>query len=249
MKKATSAFYSLAILAWACLQSPALHAAPTGENSMNVSPTMLNLEPGEAGLLTVSNNGPQPINVQIEGFAWTQTEQGQQISDTRRIVVSPPMTTVNASDSQLIRIIALPGEKPLPEETYRVIVSQLPTEEDKRTNQVQLLLQFSVPVFVSTLPPQDPAVQWNITRSSTSARLSIRNSGVRYIRLSRLKLTRENGTPVPFQSDRITYLSPGMTQSVDLPPDAVMAGAKLRIEGMDTRSQKTLSSDITVQKQ
>lgn len=247
MKAVHIAIRAFTIFAWAVLIPVSLHAAPTGENSMNVSPTALDLEPGAAGLLTVSNNGPQPINVQIEGFAWTQTEKGQQLSDTQRVVVSPPMTTVAAGDSQLIRVIALPGEKILPEETFRIVVSQLPTTEDKRNNQVQLLLQFSVPVFVSTLQPEAPQLQWSATRSGGKTTLTVRNDGRRYVRVTGAKLSQRSGKNITFAAEKITYLSPGMSQSVDLPAAVTEAETALHIEGTDARSKKTFAADLTVQ--
>jgi fimbrial chaperone protein len=125
--------------------------------SLQVSPIRVDLSAEQpAAVMKLHNRGDQPITAQVRVFGWSQTLDEDRLDDAKGIVASPPMITIPPGGDQTVRILRTGREAPQGEETYRLLVDEIPQAETARSTGVRMQLRYSVPVFAGT--PAGPAV-------------------------------------------------------------------------------------------
>lgn len=175
--------FLLVIIAIASATTLAAEAA-----SLRVSPVNVQLTaPASATQLTLSNPGTEPVNVQIRAFRWTQPGEDR-LERTDALAASPPATTLAAGSEGLVRLIRTANAPVQREESYRVLVDQLPNAASGSGPTLTLAVRHSVPVFIS--PPQaaPPRVSWTANRRGNTLTLTARNSGGRRMKITSLSL-------------------------------------------------------------
>ena len=153
--------------------SPALADAPS--TSMDIAPTLIQLQPGAAGLFYVTNHGAAPLTVEIRAMDWRQADGRDVLDPSEAFFTSPPVVTIAPGVRQSVRLLA---QKP---GTYRLLVSELP-DPAADPNRVKVLLQFSVPVFAG--PLGQPALAFSARRDGAAVILSAVNHGAAPVKLS-----------------------------------------------------------------
>lgn len=174
-------------------------------SSLRISPISLQLtEKQYATTLTIYNQATDETTLQARVFLWQQ-ENGQDIlTPTQDLVISPPMMKLIPRRSYNYRIVRLDKTPIVQEKSYRVIIDEIPTANDKRKMDqgVQMLLRTSLPVF---LTPHNAMAQlsWKFSDNSTAPALLIHNHGKRHAKLTELTLidhTTNNEYPIRVSS-------------------------------------------------
>ena len=147
--------------------------------SLRVAPTGLELiAPDSAAVLNLSNDDTKrPINVQIRVFAWSQSGGIETLTPTTDVVASPPSTKLGPNAQYVVRVVRVSKAPVRAEESYRVIVDELPDPSRKRAGTVTLALRYSVPVFFRNADAAAPAIAWSLSRNGGSLMLTASNSG------------------------------------------------------------------------
>jgi fimbrial chaperone protein len=211
--------------------------------SLEVAPTTLELSVGEPGLLYVANHSDAPITVQIDIYDWKQSRDGDRLVLTDTAYVSPPLTTIAPGERQIVRVLAQP--KPSGSETgYRLRVSELPDDGAKPTG-VQVLLQFSVPVFVKGTK-DDRAIAWTATAKGSLLEFAAQNDGARTLKLTGLRVSGAAGAPVDVMPGRVSYILPDATHAWRIDAPALVQAARIHVDGVDERSGERVSADIGI---
>lgn len=232
----------LAILcALACMILAASNAGAAPASSLEVAPTTLELKPAEPGLLYVANHSGVPITVQIDIYDWTQSQNADHLALSDTAFVSPPLTTIAAGERQVIRVLAQPKQSKS-EAAYRVRVSQLPDPPVKPSG-VQVLLQFSIPVFVRGAD-EGANVAWTATASGSSLRLTAQNTGGRTLKLGGLAISSPGVAAFEAAPGRVSYLLPGTSHDWSI--DALASAARIHVAAIDERDGKPLTADLTI---
>ena len=95
--------------------------------SFGVSPVRVTLSESQSmGALTVRNDGTEPASLQMEMLNWSQAQGQDVLTPTRELLANPPIFTVPAGGSQLVRVglrRAPDGQREL---TYRIVLQELP---------------------------------------------------------------------------------------------------------------------------
>ncbi|MEI9994814.1 MAG: fimbria/pilus periplasmic chaperone [Rhizomicrobium sp.] len=229
------------------LAAAAAQAAPPAV-SMDVAPTTLELTPGRPGLFYVSNHGPQPVTVRIEGFDWEQPGGADRLAPSGDLVVSPPLATIAPEARQLVRVLA-PAAKG--ERSFRLLVSQLPVRDATPIEPppnvaagtaVRILLRFGVPVFAGDPVTSSPVLAWNVARHGHAILLTARNDGPHTAKLVGVRLA-DGGTTAKPDDDSFAWLLPGAihTFTFSHPPQ----GASLHLAARDGRGGSEVIADIS----
>jgi fimbrial chaperone protein len=165
---------------------------------VEISPTTLALRgPGDTTICTVLNNGTAQTRSQIRLKAWHQVAGQDVLVDTDDIVASPPFMTVDPGQQQLVRIAnlgATPGET---EQAYRLLLDELPAPGALTGVGIQVLLEFSVPLFVFGEDASPARLTASFAESSGGIVIRFTNDGDVHARLSNVSYTTSAGaTPV-----------------------------------------------------
>lgn len=207
--------------------------------TFEIAPTTVNLSPGEAGFLYVSNNGAAPVAMQIQPMDWKQGADGDVLIPSETLVASPPLLRIAPGQRQIVRVRA--DESGAQEADYRLLVSELP-DRAKAASAVSVLLQFNIPVFVAG-KPQKPDVAWSARAQSGGLRLMLQNNGSAALKIGGVAITDEKGETASVNG--LTYVLPGARHEWSMP---LANAASVRVGARDARSGMSLDADLSVRR-
>jgi fimbrial chaperone protein len=224
----------------------ALFVAASGKicwaaGTFEIAPTTLNLSPGESGLLYISNNGPEPVTMQIQPMDWTQDANADVLSPSDELFASPPLLRIPPGQRQIVRVLAAPRGA-APEKDYRLLVSELPNA-GRRAASVNVLLQFNIPVFARTRQ-EKPQAAWSASARNGQVQLVLQNNGPAAVKLSGIAVSRSTDVPSSLPGG-LVYVLPGARHDWSLIDDGAPS---LQIAARDARSGLSLDADIAVQR-
>lgn len=165
-----------------------------GAASLSVSPTLIDqAAPGKTASVTVQTPGRDPLRVQIRLFRWSQVDGKDRLEPTRDVVASPPMLKVAPGTDYTVRIVRMAKHPVAGEESYRLLIDQLPDPKDRKANQVNLVIRHSIPVFFRAGAERAPSLGWSAARTAKGLVLIARNDGDRRFKLANLVVTSASG--------------------------------------------------------
>ncbi|HKE49710.1 MAG TPA: molecular chaperone [Rhodanobacteraceae bacterium] len=225
-------------VALACLLAAASQASASG---LQVAPTSLELAAsGPAQALWLTNTGDHALHAQVRAYKWSQASGKDDLAATQDVVASPPMLDVPAGGRQLVRVIRT-GAAAAGEQTYRLLVDELPVGGEAKQTGVQYVLRYSVPVFVGA--SGTPSLQWSTKVDNEGLKVEIHNSGTAHAQVSYVSLQPAGGAPVEVVPGLLGYVLPGATMhwTVALPAGANAANASLKALVNGQSTEQTLS--------
>lgn len=177
---------------------------------MTVLPVTIQMAPGQkSATLTVISEGQ--TSFQVRPYAWRQNENGDvQLADTDELLASPPLGTIAAGGSQVIRLVLrrLPTDR---EATYRILVDQIPPPAAPGI--VQVALRLSIPIFVLPQTRVAPHVTWRIENAGGQSFLVGVNDGTSHLKVHDLALRAAGGATLPIETKNVSpYLLAGTTR-------------------------------------
>ena len=163
-------------------------------NSLRVAPILLDVSaPGATTTLNLRNEGAEKLHVQIRVFRWTGTHTEPTLEPTSDVVVSPPAATLTPGTECVVRVIRVAKQPIVAEESYRILVDEVPDAVGGRANTVRFALRYSIPVFFTAAAVSAANVSWSLAAKGNNAVLTALNSGGRRLRLANLKLIDGSG--------------------------------------------------------
>jgi fimbrial chaperone protein len=182
--------FSLAVAALAA----SAHAA-----SLQVTPTTVEVvAPGAAATIKLRNDDARPISAQVRVFRWSVVDGKEKLDPTEAVVVSPPVVSLSPKRDYVVRIVRTSREPVAGEESYRLLVDELPDPQRIKAGAVNLLLRYSLPVFFGAPDRGDAKVSWRVERKGGQLWVSAQNLGERRMRVSSLAMKNANGETISF---------------------------------------------------
>ncbi|MDG1903997.1 MAG: fimbria/pilus periplasmic chaperone [Arenicella sp.] len=159
--------------------------------TIGVSPVRVTLSDSQkTGSLSVRNDGAEPVTMQMEVLSWSQREGNAVFAATRELLANPPIFTIPAGSSQLVRVGLRRAPDAQRELTYRVILQELPPPPNPDLTGARMTLRISLPVFVSPEIEAKPVLLWQAVRTSQGAlKISLSNNGNGHIQIKNFKLS------------------------------------------------------------
>ena len=178
---------------------------------LRVAPVMLEPLPGQRSTtLTILNGEDKPVRVQVRVMRWTQVNGEEKLEPTTDVVASPPQTLLQPGQHYIIRVVRT-ARTPIPaEESYRVLVDEVPEPTEARPGAIAMVVRQSIPVFFSDETDRISTVDWAIVRRGDQAEIVAHNRGTRRLRLSDIVVEAHDG-PIYEQSGLVGYVLPGAT--------------------------------------
>ena len=164
--------------------------------------------------LTIANDDATPATVQIRGFGWRKDASGaDQLDPADGPVVNPSILSIPGGASRLVRC-SLPARSGPREESYRLIIDELPTATSA-PGTVRALLRISMPLFRAPSAAA-PLLRWSAAKVADGRwTLSLFNQGDRHVRVTAVNLRAAEGGGAIAHIDRGFYLLAG--GRIDLP--------------------------------
>ncbi|WP_151821531.1 fimbrial biogenesis chaperone [Acinetobacter oleivorans] len=191
--------------------------------SIRLSPVSVEiLSDQSASSISLYNQSNESSDLQVRVFEWRQNAGQDQLIPTDEIAVSPPFLKLQPNDSYNLRVVRI---NPVPvsgEQTYRIIIDELPKPIDNRKADqgVNVLLRSSLPLFVVN-KDAITKLTWSIQQEQNNSSLTINNVGNRHALLSNLTLidtTANKSYPIKVNTVN-GYILAGKARNFNISPD------------------------------
>jgi fimbrial chaperone protein len=184
----------------------AFGASPASAGSLQVEPVLVDIvAPGAASTVTLRNEGTTGVDAQIRVFRWSIVNGKEKLDPTDDVVASPPSVTLTPKGQYVVRIVRTSKQPVAGEESYRLLVDQLPDLSQQRNGAVNLMVRYSIPVFFGASNKKNPTVAWSVAANGDKITLTAHNSGDRRLRISALSLRDAAGKSLSFGNGLAGY--------------------------------------------
>ena len=187
---------------------------PASANSLQVSPVTLEITaPVAAATITMNNPGDTPLKAQIRVMRWSLENGQEKLEPATDVVASPPMASLQPKTDYTVRIVRLSKEPVIREQTYRLIIDEIPDPSSRVPGTVTLAFRYSVPVFFYSGAPAAPTLAWSTERRDGKVYLSAVNTGDRHVRIANLQIADGQGSTVTIAKGLAGYVLPRSSKS------------------------------------
>ena len=191
--------------------------------SIRLSPVSIEiLNDQSASSISLYNQSNESTDLQVRVFEWRQNAGKDQLIPTDEIAVSPPFLKLQPNDSYNLRVVRINPVSVSGEQTYRIIIDELPKPIDNRKvdQGVNVLLRSSLPLFVVN-KDAITKLTWSIQQEQNNSSLIISNVGNRHALLSNLVLvdTTANKSYAIKVNTVNGYILAGKARNFNISPD------------------------------
>jgi fimbrial chaperone protein len=185
---------------------------------LHVEPVLLEIDaPAAAAVLTLRNDDDSDAFVQTRVVRWSQSGDRESLDPTNEVVASPPSVKLAPHEDYVVRLVRVSRQPVINEESYRVIVDQLPTIRVRQTRAVQVLIRQSIPVFFRARDATVPEVSWSAYRVGTKLIVTGSNAGGMHLRIASLRLRATSGATTSLGNGLAGYVLGHATRNWTLP--------------------------------
>jgi fimbrial chaperone protein len=170
-----------------CLASAAALAAlcagaahPAAASTIRVDPIKVEISSDrKIASIRLKNEESGPVAIRAYALAWSQKDGEDRNEETDAIIVSPPVATIAAGATQLVRVGVRPGASS--RGAYRLIIEEIPQAE--KGGGVRVALRLSLPLYVNLASGQAQQLGWKLFQRADGAWVAeATNATDRYIR-------------------------------------------------------------------
>ncbi|WP_322047715.1 molecular chaperone [Paraburkholderia sp. J67] len=194
----------------AALTAACLGAAQAA--TLQISPVMIDL-PADANAsgLTLRNSGSKPIYGQVRVYRWSQADGEDALTPTQDVVASPPLIQISAGAEQLVRLVRTTPAATNAEQSYRILIDELPEPDATPSNGVAIRLRYSVPVFIDpgSGPTRQPNLAWHVRHGEAGWTLEVANTGGRRAQIAAVEIVDGAGNAIPVNKGLLGYALAG----------------------------------------
>ena len=185
----------LALLSIALSVAPAI--ATVSAASLQVSPVSLEIPaPGAATTITLNNPGATPLKAQMRVYRWSLVDGKEHLEPATEVVASPPMASLQPKTDYVVRVVRTAKKPVTSEETYRLVIDEIPEHSNKPGTLIAMAFRYSVPVFFTSQLDAAPNLSWATHVVNGKRVVTATNNGGRRVRLADLSITDGAGKPV-----------------------------------------------------
>lgn len=177
------------------------------ESAISVEPVVLEIQaPNVAGAIKLKNSDQNDVTVQTRVFQWVQANGQEQLSPTTDVAASPPIVTLHPGANYTVRLVRTASGPVIGEESYRILVDELPDLRGEQANRVSILIRQSIPVFFRGSKLSRPDVHWSYRIDGDFMEVIATNRGDDRLRVASLRLHDDSGKEVFFGNGLVGYV-------------------------------------------
>jgi fimbrial chaperone protein len=192
--------------------------------SLQVSPVLIDVPaPGAAAIVTIVNLSDDPVVAQVRVFKWVQENGADQLVETKDVVVSPPIAKLKPSSKSVLRVVRRAKTAPQGEESYRLVIDQVPEKTRRPGIGISFAVRYSIPVFFGGLDSDQAPLVWEVASRGGQTIVTATNAGSRRVRLADLKIKTAAGS-LSIGKGLTGYVLPHSTMSWTV--DRALKGSK-----------------------
>lgn len=199
-------------------------SSPAAAGSLQVSPVLIDVPaPAVAATVNVANLGDDAVTAQVRVFKWVQENGADKLVETKDVVVSPPIAKLKPDTKSVLRVVRRAKTAPQGEESYRIVIDQVPDKKARSGSGLTFALRYSIPVFFGGLDNENAPLIWEVASKGGQTIVTATNAGSRRVRLADLKIKTGSGS-LTIGKGLAGYVLPRSTMSWTV--DRALKGSK-----------------------
>jgi len=206
---------------------------PAMAGSLQVEPVLIDVTTAgsAASTLTLHNAGTTQISAQVRVFRWSQANGEEKLEPTDDVAASPPVLTLGPNAKNIVRIIRQSKNPVVGEESYRLLIDQLPDLSQQKNGGVNLMVRYSIPVFYGAASKKSPTLACSVAIKGSKVTLSAHNTGDRRLRISALSVRDAGGHRISLGTGLAGYALGQSTKSWTLPSHGFSGQGSAAVSG------------------
>jgi fimbrial chaperone protein len=232
------------LLAASCIS---FAAGAATASSLSISPISVEVPtPAGASRITLENDGTDPVNAQVRVFKWVQRNGKDELVPTRDVVASPPAIKMLPGKKTLIRVVRVNKAPIAAEETYRLLVDEVPQPAKEGQRAVSFTIQYSVPVFFQPVNGRQQ-LSWNARIAQGKLVVEAANAGTRRAKLSQMKIGLPDGKAINVSEGLAGYVLTNSRKVWLAKPRALKPGSKITITAQSEQGPINVTASVAAQ--
>jgi fimbrial chaperone protein len=191
----------------------------------------------------LENKGTSIITAQVRVFKWTVKDGKEQMTPTTDVVASPPALKIQPGGKATVRVVRLSKAPVTGEESYRLIIDDIPPPPDKAGDSVSFAVRHAIPVFFQA-PGIKSQLVWSARLKGDELYLQAQNNGQLHARIALVNVS-VNGAIVGSIPGLAGYALGGEADELKLKVKGVSPGMKLQIKA--ATNDGPVDTTVTVQ--
>ncbi len=193
----------------------------------------------KTGILTVVNESPGTLQVQMKAMQWTQDDDGKdRYAETFDIIFFPKILILKPKEERIIRVGTRipPGTR---ERTYRLYIEEIPNKTGNEGPVLSIAIRFGAPIFVSPVSVKTGGDIEGLKIADGALIIPVTNTGNVHYRIHSLMIRGKNKEGKETFSHGLAgwYLLSGAsrTYSCGLPAEACRKTSRIEVEVITDR--------------
>lgn len=186
---------------------------PAWASTFQVNPVTLTLTTDKPiAALTVRNVGADSTVIQLQVMSWSQVDGTDKYAPTSDLLATPPIFTLPANGSQIVRVGFRRPPDAQGEHAYRMFLQEIPPPLKPDFKGLRVALRISLPIFVQPETSIAPQLRWQaMPAGSGQVRIRVSNDGLAHAKLSRFRLSMDGDPNALSMPQQPVYVLPGAT--------------------------------------
>lgn len=205
---------------------------PVQAAQFTITPVRIFMTPKDRAVaVTVTNESDEEVVMQADLYSWKQKADGSDdLVLTEDLILTPPILKLPPKGRQVVRLARLTPPPAGVQQTYRLIVRELPEARAGAQIQLQVALAFSLPVFISP-PGVKRDLQCGVERAAPDqVRALCSNTGTAYTQVRALEVLDDKGARLAAR-DSGGYLLPTVQRSFEIKrADGKIPAGKVKLQ-------------------
>jgi fimbrial chaperone protein len=217
--------------------------------SMLVEPVLMEIQaPSATSSVKLSNNGAEPITAQIRVFRWSQVNGRDRLEPTNDVVASPPVVQLGPNGKNLVRVVRVSKAPVAVEESYRLLIDQLPNRAGNGGKNVNLLIRQSIPVFFRPTGTRPANISWWVATKGGQLFIMGQNQGGSRARIAGLEIRNSKGKKISLGNGLVGYVLNRSTVVFPHPAAPSGFGSGARVTLTARTEDGTINAAVTIAK-
>jgi fimbrial chaperone protein len=220
---------------------------PAHAAQFTITPVRIFMTPKDRAVaVTVSNDSDEEVVMQADLYTWKQKADGSDdLVLTEDLILTPPILKLPPRGRQVVRLARLTPPPAGVQQTYRLIMREVPEARTSTNIQLQVALAFSLPVFI-TPPGVKRDLQCGVERAAPDqVRAVCNNAGTAYTQIRALEVLDDKGARIATRETG-GYLLPAVKRSFDIKrADGKIPAGKVRLQvALDDGTQQGFDATL-----
>ena len=231
----------------AVLLAAATSMLPVHSAQFTITPVRIFMSPKDRAVaVTVSNDSDEEVVMQADLYSWKQKADGSDdLALTEDLILTPPIIKLAPRARQVVRLARLTPPPAGVQQTYRLIMREIPEARSGAQIQLQVALAFSLPVFISP-PGVKRDLQCGVERAAPDqVRAVCSNAGTAYTQIRALEVQDDKGAKLAARESG-GYLLPAVKRSFDIKRgDGKIPGGRVKLQvGLDDGTTQSFEATL-----